>query len=48
MKGREGVSVHRVMTTQRHRETWGRVDGPWQERSIEELGGTVLVDGRPP
>lgn len=45
MTGRDGVSRHTVITTQKHRETWRCIDGRWFNTDIEELGGQVWVDG---
>jgi len=47
MLGRDGSSEHNVVTTQRHKERWERRDGRWINVAIEELGGTVTVDGEP-
>jgi hypothetical protein len=47
MLGRDGKSVHNVVTTQRHQEQWEQRDGRWVAVSIKELGGTVTVDGKP-
>ncbi len=45
MLGRDGVSRHTVLTTQKHKETWRCKDGRWFNVDIEELGGQVWVDG---
>ncbi len=45
MTGRDGVSEHEVVTTQRHRERWELRGSRWVQTGIEELGGTVMVDG---
>ena len=47
MLGRDGTSEHNVVTTQRHVERWEVRDGRWIQVSIDELGGTVTVDGQP-
>lgn len=47
MLGRDGSSEHVVVTTQRHVERWEVRDGRWIQVSIDELGGTVTVDGQP-
>lgn len=36
-----------VLTTQRHRETWRRTPQGWRMYEVEELGGTVMVNGKP-
>ena len=45
MTGRDGVSEFNVVTTQRHNERWELRDSRWVQTGIEELGGTVMVDG---
>ena len=45
MTGRDGVSEHNVVTTQRHKERWELRESRWVQTGIEELGGTVMVDG---
>jgi hypothetical protein len=47
MIGRDGVSEHHVVTTQRHIEQWEVRDSRWINVAIEELGGTTMVDGTP-
>ncbi len=47
MLGRDGTSEHNVVTTQKHRERWEVRDSRWLQVSIDELGGTVTVDGKP-
>ncbi|HST36044.1 MAG TPA: hypothetical protein VLK25_05390 [Allosphingosinicella sp.] len=47
MLGRDGASQHNVVTTQRHRERWEVRNSRWINTNIEELGGTVTVDGQP-
>lgn len=47
MRGRDGTSEHNVVTTQRHRETWRLSGSRWVNADLEELGGTVIVDGEP-
>jgi len=46
MVGRDGVSRHRVVSTQKHREVWRRRGLRWFNYEIEELGGEVWVDGQ--
>lgn len=45
MLGRDGTSEHNVVTTQRHRELWELAGSRWINRKLEELGGTITVDG---
>jgi hypothetical protein len=47
MRGRDGVSEHNVVTTQRHEERWELRGSRWVNTNIIELGGTTTVDGRP-
>lgn len=47
MLGRDGRSEHNVVTTQDHKERWELRESRWINTAIDELGGTVLVDGRP-
>ena len=47
MRGRDGTSEHNVVTTQSHRERWEERDSRWVNVDVEELGGTVTVDGEP-
>lgn len=47
MLGRDGRSEHNVVTTQRHQERWEARGSRWINVAIEELGGTVTVDGQP-
>lgn len=47
MLGRDGKSVHHVVTTQRHKERWEIRGKRWTNVDIEELGGTTIVDGKP-
>jgi len=35
----------RILTTQRHRETWRRTPEGWRGFEIEELGGEIFVNG---
>jgi hypothetical protein len=46
MTGRDGVSEHNVVTTQRHEERWEARDSRWINTAIVELGGTTTVDGQ--
>jgi hypothetical protein len=47
MMGRDGVSEFNIVTTQKHIEKWEVRNGRWLQVSIEELGGTTTVDGKP-
>lgn len=47
MLGRDGRSEHNVVTTQDHEERWELRGSRWTNTAIDELGGTVLVDGMP-
>lgn len=47
MLSRDGTSEHNVVTTQQHVERWELRGSRWINVSIEELGGTVTVDGEP-
>lgn len=47
MRQRTGTKLDTVLTTQRHREHWRRAAEGWRQYTIEELGGTVRVNGRP-
>ena len=47
MLGRDGVSEHNVVTTQKHREEWKLAGSRWVIAKIDELGGSVAVDGKP-
>lgn len=39
------LGTDRILTTQRHRETWRRTPNGWRAIHIEELGGEVYVNG---
>ena len=43
---RDGIKTDTVLTTQKHRETWKRNDIGWFGYYIEELGGTILINGK--
>lgn len=47
MLGRDGTTEHNVVTTQKHLEEWALAGSRWINRSLEELGGTITVDGKP-
>lgn len=47
MLARDGMSEHNVVTTQDHKERWELRGSRWINTAIDELGGTVLVDGKP-
>lgn len=46
MLGKDGVSEHVVVTTQKHDERWELRGSRWIQTDIKELGGTVMVDGQ--
>jgi hypothetical protein len=46
MYERDGKTLDTVITTQRHREIWRATPRGWRSFEIEELGGTVEVNGR--
>ena len=45
MLGRDGVTEFNVVTTQRHKEYWRAANGRWFNYQLEELGGTLTIDG---
>jgi hypothetical protein len=47
MYERDGRTLDTVVTTQRHRELWRRGPQGWRSYRIEELGGTVEINGKP-
>jgi hypothetical protein len=47
MLERDGVTRDTVVTTQKHRELWRRTRAGWQRSRVKELGGTVMVNGKP-
>jgi hypothetical protein len=44
---RDGVTRDTVVTTQKHREVWRRTKSGWRLSRVKELGGTVMVNGKP-
>lgn len=46
MFGRDGKSEHNVVTTQDHKEHWQLRGSRWTNTAIDELGGTIVVDGK--
>ncbi|WP_152558189.1 hypothetical protein [Altibacter lentus] len=44
---RDGVSLDTIITTQKHKETWKKNAQGWCGYTIEELGGTILINGIP-
>jgi hypothetical protein len=42
---RDGITRDTVLTTQRHRETWKKVNHEWFEFYVEELGGKIFING---
>lgn len=47
MLGKDGVSEFNIITTQNHDERWEIRGSRWVQTGIKELGGTVMVDGKP-
>ena len=47
MLGKDGVTEFNIVTTQKHVEHWEERNSRWVQVSIEELGGTTRVDGKP-
>jgi ketosteroid isomerase-like protein len=47
MKQRTGATLDTVLTTQAHRERWRSTPDGWRGYEIEELGGTIHVNGEP-
>jgi len=47
MLERDGVTRDTVVTTQKHREMWRRTKSGWRLSRVKELGGTVMVNGKP-
>jgi hypothetical protein len=47
MLQRDGLTRDTVLTTQWHRELWRRTSQGWRSYEVEELGGTVMVNGAP-
>jgi hypothetical protein len=47
MLQRDLVTRDTVITTQKHREVWRRIGGGWRLSRVKELGGTILVNGKP-
>lgn len=47
MIGRDGTTEFNIVTTQSHRETWRETGDGWRNYAIDELGGTLSIDGVP-
>jgi len=47
MLERDGLTRDTVVTTQAHRELWRRTAAGWRRARVQELGGTVQVNGQP-
>jgi hypothetical protein len=43
---RDGITLDTVLTTQRHREIWKKNANGWFGYEIEELGGSILINGK--
>lgn len=39
------AGTDRILTTQRHRETWRHTPDGWRGFEVEELGGDIFVNG---
>ncbi len=47
MLQRNGIARDTVITTQKHRELWRLTAQGWRRARVQELGGTVIVNGKP-
>jgi hypothetical protein len=47
MLQRDGIARDTVVTTQRHREVWRQTPAGWRRSKVTELGGTVMINGKP-
>lgn len=47
MLQRDGITRDTVVTTQDHREAWVHTRAGWKQARVEELGGTITINGRP-
>lgn len=47
MLERDLVTRDTVITTQKHREVWRRTELGWRLSRVTELGGSIVVNGRP-
>lgn len=47
MLQRDGTTRDTVVTTQQHREVWRKMPDRWRRAQVKELGGTVVVNGKP-
>lgn len=47
MLERDGATRDTVVTTQKHRELWRLTSRGWRNARVTELGGTVIVNGKP-
>lgn len=47
MYERDGKTLDFVVTTQKHREEWRRIDGHWTGYEVQELGGEIFINGKP-
>ncbi len=43
---KDGITTDTVLTTQVHREVWRRTKNTWRSYRIEELGGTIFLNGK--
>ncbi|MCB9081502.1 MAG: hypothetical protein H6555_07315 [Lewinellaceae bacterium] len=42
---RDGITKDTVLTTQRHRELWKKNPQGWMGYTVEELGGSIFING---
>ena len=47
MLERDLVTRDTVVTTQKHREVWRRTSAGWKLSRVKELGGTIVLNGKP-
>ena len=47
MLQRNGIVRDTVVTTQKHREVWRRTKAGWRLSRVKELGGTIMLNGKP-
>ena len=47
MYERDGKTIDYVVTTQKHREEWRRMNGHWENHAVQELGGEIFINGKP-
>jgi hypothetical protein len=47
MYERDGKTIDYIVSTQKHREEWRKVDGHWRGFTIQELEGEIFINGKP-